>query len=191
VTPELARGLHLPRPEGVLVKDVTADGPAAAAGVRNGDVILSVNGRDLASPEELRFRIATLDSHARIQLAVWRAGTRRELSVTLTPPPEIPAREVTVMDGRQPFAGATVANLNPAFDEELGLDDSATGVIVRKVQPGTYAEQVGLAVGDIVIGVNDDEIDSVRSLRRAVRAPSPWRITIERHGRRLAITIGN
>jgi serine protease Do len=189
VTPELARGLHLPRPEGVLVKDVAANSPAAAAGLRTGDVILAVNGRDVASPEELRFRVATLDSNSRVTIAVWRGGARRDLPVVLTAPPEIPARDVTVLDGHQPFAGATVANLNPAFNEELGLDDGATGVIVRKVASGSYADEIGLAPGDIVLAVNNDEIDSVRSLRRAVQSRPPWRVAIERHGRHLAVTI--
>ncbi len=138
VTPELARSLQLPLPEGVLIKDVAPGGPAAAAGLRDGDVVLSVGGHDVASPDELRFRIATLPIDARADLALWRNGGQRALIVALTAPPETPPRDITVLDGREPFGGATVANLNPAFDAELGLDDSATGVIVRRCRAAQH-----------------------------------------------------
>jgi serine protease Do len=190
MTPELTRGLHLPYPEGVLIKDVAANGPAAAAGLRDGDVVLSVNGRAVDSPEELRFRVATLASNARAHLGVWRNGSPHELTVTLTAPPEVPPRDPTTLDGKQPFSGVTVANLNPALDAELGLDDGATGVIVRQVAPRSIAEELGLEPGDIVLAVNDAEIDSVATLQRAVRTGAPWHIAIRRQGRRLAFTIG-
>jgi serine protease Do len=190
VTPALARDLHLPVPEGVLIKDVAPRGPAAAAGIRDGDVVLSVDGHDVGSPDELRFRIATLASHARATLALWRGGGRQRVTVALTPPPDNPPRDETSMTGREPFGGATVANLNPALDAELGLDDSESGVIVRKVSPRSIAQEIGLAEGDIVLAVNSQEIDSVAALRRAVGDSGPWRITIQRQGQRLAFTVG-
>jgi serine protease Do len=190
VTPALARDLRLPVPEGVLIKDVAAGGPAAAAGIRDGDVVLSVDGHDVGSPDELRFRIATLASHAHATLALWRDGHQRAVTVALTPPPENPPRDVTRMDGREPFGGATVANLNPALDAELGLDDSESGVIVRQVPPRSIAQEIGLAEGDIVLAVNNQEVDSVAALRRAVAGAGPWRVAIQRQGQRLAFTVG-
>ncbi len=190
VTPELARSLQLPLPEGVLIKDVAPGSPAAAAGLRDGDVVLSVDGHTVASPDELRFRIATLQTDAHVRLALWRNGSERALTVALIAPPETPPRDITVLDGREPFGGATVANLNPAFDAELGLDDSATGVIVRSVAPRSIANDIGLAAGDVVLAVNNQEIDSVDTLRRAVLGRGPWRITITRSGERLSFTVG-
>jgi serine protease Do len=190
VTPELARGLQLPRPEGVLIKDVAPGSPAATAGLRDGDVVLSVDGHDVASPDELRFRIATLDSRARVALALWRDGGRRAVTVALAAPPETPPRDVALLNGREPFAGATVANLNPAFDAELGVDEDSTGVIVRKIAPGSIAEEIGLEPGDLVLTINDQEIDSVATLRRAVQTRAPWHIAIRRQGSRLAFTVG-
>ncbi len=189
VTPELARSLNLPLPEGVLIKDVAPSSPAAA-GLRDGDVILSVGGHDVAGPDELRFRIATLPSNARVGLVVWRDGARRDLVVALMAPPETPLRDTTVLDGREPFGGATVANLNPAFDAELGIDDGTTGVIVRKIARGSIAEEIGIELGDIVLAVNNTEIDSVASLKRAVRSAAPWHVVIQRHGQRLSFTVG-
>jgi Do/DeqQ family serine protease len=190
VTPEFARGLNLPRPEGVLIKDVVAGSPAAVAGLRDGDVILAVDGHEVAGPDELRFRIATLAGNARTDLALWRNGGGRHLAITLTAPPEVPPRDITRLGGREPFSGATVANLNPAFDAELGVDDGQTGVIVRQVAAGSIAEEIGLEPGDIVLAVNDEDIDSVATLQREVRNREPSHVTIRRHGQRLAFAVG-
>ena len=190
VTPELARSLRLPLPEGVLIKDVTRNSPAAAAGLRDGDVILSVNGHDIASPDELRFRIATLPTTARADLALWRNGGKRAVTVTLMAPPETPPRDTTTLQGREPFAGATVANLNPALVAELGIDEGASGVIVREIARGSIAQDIGLEPGDIVLAVNDSDIDSVAALRQAAQTSGPWRIVIRRNGQRIAFSVG-
>jgi Do/DeqQ family serine protease len=190
VTPELARNLGLSRPEGVLIKNVAAGSPAAAAGLKDGDVVLSLDGHEVSSPDELRFRIATLASTAHSEAALWRNGGRRDLAITLTAPPEVPPRDITRLGGRQPFSGATVANLNPAFDAELGIDDDETGVIVRQVAAGSVAEEIGLEPGDMVLAVNNQEIDSVATLQREVRTPEPWQVIIRRQGQRLAFAVG-
>ena len=190
VTPELARSLRLPLPEGVLIKDVTRNSPAAAAGLRDGDVILSVNGHDIASPDELRFRIATLPTTARADLALWRNGGKRAVTVTLMAPPETPPRDTTTLQGREPFAGATVANLNPALVAELGIDEGASGVIVREIARGSIAQDIGLEPGDIVLAVNDADIDSVAALRQSAQTSGPWRIVIRRNGQRIAFSVG-
>ncbi|HXE15703.1 MAG TPA: DegQ family serine endoprotease [Stellaceae bacterium] len=190
VTPDLARGLHLPLPEGVLIKDVTPHSPAGAAGLRNGDVVLSVNGHEVTSPDELRFRIATLPSNAHADFTVWRSGTRRAVTVALEAPPETPPRDTTTLQGREPFAGATVANLNPALAAELGIDEGESGVIVRAIARGSIAQDIGLQPGDFVLAVNDADIDSVATLRQAARVAGPWRLVIRRNGRRIAFTVG-
>ena len=190
VTPELARSLRLARPEGVLVKDLAPSSPAANAGLRIGDVILAVNGHDVADPGELRFRIATMPVTGRAALAVWRAGQRLDLAVALAPPPETPPRDLVTLHGREPFSGATVGNLNPAFAEELGLEPTKTGVIVKEVADSSIAANLGVAAGDIIVSVNDKPIDGVAELRRATAEPGPWRITILRGDKRLTVTVG-
>jgi serine protease Do len=191
VTPELARSLGLPHPEGVLLRDIAPGSPAAAAGLRRGDVILRVGGHDVGSPEELRFRIATQSVNAHTTISLWRDGKAGERSVALTAPPELPPRDLTRLGGHEPLAGAMVGNLNPAFDAELGLDETRTGVVVRGVTQGSYAERLGFQSGDLLVGINNVEIDSVDTLRRAVTSAAPWRVTIERAGKRLTVTIGD
>jgi Do/DeqQ family serine protease len=181
VTSDLARSLGLPRPEGVLINAVAPASPAAAAGLRMGDVVLAVDGHVIDDPEGLRFRIAVaaLDTPTRITL--WRAGERSEVTAALQPPPEQPPRETTRLAGRSPLAGATIANLNPALTEELGLDSTARGVIVTQITEGGIAEQLGIEPGDIVVGFNRQPVESVAELRELLgTTPAPWMVTVKR-----------
>jgi Do/DeqQ family serine protease len=181
VTAEIAQGLGLPRPEGVLVKDVTAGSPAARAGIRIGDVILAVDGHKVEDPEALRFRVATLTLDQSAQLTLWRRGERHEASLAVTAPPETPPRDLTALSGRQPLSGASVANLNPAFADELNLDTTERGVIVTALRDGSIAARLGIERGDILVSLNKQPIDSVAQLRQLLAAtPAPWVLTVKR-----------
>jgi serine protease Do len=182
LTAELAEGFGLDRPGGVIVNKVYASGPAAKAGLEVGDVVLAINGREVVDPAGLRFRIATLKTGGTAELTVLRGTSRLELPVALQPAPEQPTRDVSLLDGEQPLAGATVMNLSPAVAEELGLDDQWDGgVVVSEVERGSYARRLGLARGDLLLQIGDQKIDNVKDLRAVLGdQPRRWRITIRR-----------
>ncbi len=181
VTPELAQGLGLPRPEGVMIKEVAPQGPAAAAGLGVGDVVLAVDGHEVDDPDGLRFRIATLPPGAQTRLKVWRQGQVRDVLATVVAPPELPPRDPARLGGRNPLSGAAVANLNPAFAEELGLDSTERGVIVTGLAEGGIAEQLGIEPGDIIVSLNQRTVESVAQLRQLLAASAPpWVVTVKR-----------
>ena len=190
VTNELAPGLGLARPVGVALTDVFPGGPADRAGLRRGDVVLKVEGREVFDNEALRFRIATQPLGQTVRLTVWRGGRETLVPVTLSGPIENPPRDVTPMRGQHPFSGATLANLSPAFVEELGLDLPPRGVIVTEVRRGSPADQLRLQPGDLVLRVNDRAIATVEDARRAAAMPLPWRLQIKRGERTLSTTVG-
>jgi Do/DeqQ family serine protease len=181
VTSDIAQSLGLPHPEGVLVKDVTPGSPAAQAGVRVGDVILAIAGHDIDDPEGLRFRLATLPVDTPVPLALWRNGARREVVATIAAPPEQPPRQLTTLTGRHPLSGAAIANLNPAFADELGLDPTQRGVVVTALRNGSVAQRLGLEPGDMLLTLNKRPVDSVSQLEQLLSStPAPWVLTIKR-----------
>ncbi|MDK9720848.1 MAG: DegQ family serine endoprotease [Rhodospirillales bacterium] len=191
VSAEIAQNLKLPRPFGVLIAQLAADGPAERAGLKRGDVVLAVGPHEVSDPQALRFRIATLGVGASANLKVLRQGREMTVSVPLTAPPEKPARDATEVGGRNPFTGSTVANLNPALAEELGIDSLAQGVIVLSLKRGTIAHQVGLRPGDIVDKVNGDSISLVSELKKVVQqGANGWVIQVKREGRSLSLRVG-
>ena len=183
VTSELAANLGLPRPEGVLINSIHPNGPAARGGLRQGDIVTQINGRDVDDPEALRFRIATLPIGGKARLAVLRRGQPVELTLALEPPPETPPREETLLQGSHPLAGASIANLSPALADELAMGAELSGVTVLKVTRGSPGARLGLQTRDIVLSVNGAEAESVGRLRQLL-AQSPkdklWRIAIKR-----------
>ncbi len=190
VTAEIAETLGLDRPRGVLVNAIHPAGPAAKAGLRVGDVITALNGREVNDEEVLRFRVATLPVDGAATLNVLRQGKALALEIPLVAPPEEPPRDVTELRGRHPLAGAIAANLSPAFNDEMGLDDTLTGVILVEIQLGSPAHRFRFRAGDIVVRVDEHKIDTVDRLEAMLRQPTDvWRITINRGGRILTAAI--
>ncbi|MFQ5984199.1 MAG: DegQ family serine endoprotease [Alphaproteobacteria bacterium] len=190
VTPEIAESLGLERPAGVLINAIYPGGPAERAGVRVGDVILAVDGKEVVDPQALRFRLATRPVGRDVELALVRQGVRRAVRFPLEAAPEHPPRDATALAGRHPFAGATVANLSPALAEELRMDTLAQGVVVIEVKRGSPASRLGLRARDIVLEVNGERVERVSELERLVaRAPTVWRIAVKRGNRVLNVTV--
>jgi Do/DeqQ family serine protease len=183
VDPAVARSLNLEIPQGALIADLWPGGPAAKAGLRQGDVVLEADGKPVLDAATLGYAIGTHRPGESVPLVVLRDGRKMTLTLRAEAPPATPARDERRLAGRNPFDGATVVNLSPAVAEEVGIDPfTGPGVLVTTVDRGA-AMSVGLRPGDIVRAVNGQRIDSTRELAAVVAAPQRvWRVTIERNG---------
>ncbi len=191
VTADIATSIGLAAPAGVLINGIYPDSPAERGGLRVGDLVLAVNGRDVNDPEGLGYRIAIGPIGETAVLEVRRDGEIRELRIGLAAAPENPPREVTDVRGGSPLAGARVANLSPALADELGLDTiaMAQGVIVLGIAPRSPANRIRLRPGDIVLRVNSQIIETVHGLKAALDDRSEWRIMVRRAGRDVTIAV--
>ncbi len=189
VTANIARSLGLERPTGVLVKGLHPSGPAKAAGLRIGDVLVAVDGRDIFDRDGFDFRLRTRGIGGKAVFSVLDGGGRRDVIVVLIRPPQDPPADVRRLTGRHPFAGATVANLSPALADELGLARDAMGVLVLEVEHGPAA-RIGLRVGDVVLTVVGVDIDLTETLAEVLgRARNEWTVAIRRKGEVLRVTV--
>ena len=184
VTQDLGETLGLDRPGGALIKNLHANGPAAGAGLKPGDVVVSVDGKAVQDPEAFQYRFATKG------LGGVRQGQALKVTVPLVAAVEDPPRDVRNLTGRHPLVGAKVANLSPAVAEELGVDDEGPGVVVLDVAPDTPASSLGLKRGDLVIGLNNEKVTSVAALAKALdRSQGGWRLSFEREGQLYNVAI--
>lgn len=153
LTADTARQLGLDRPGGLLVTGVVPGSPGASAGIKPGDVIRSIDGKEIADGGQLRYSLATEGVGKTLNVQVWRDRALSRVPVTLAAPPEDPPRSLTRLAGRSILNGVTVANLSPAYAQELGAGLPEQGVVVvaidaaapaaRFLRPGALIETVG------------------------------------------------
>jgi serine protease Do len=192
VDAELAQSLGLDRPGGSLIRDLAAGSPADKAGLRVGDVIRAVDGFEVDEPQALRYRFATKGLGGKAKVSYLREGKWREAEVALVAPPEDPPAEETVIAGRNPFAGATIANLSPAVADRLGFDSlTERGVVIVNIEPGSAANRIQFQRGDIIVDVGGQKIGKVSDLVKATSAAKPqWTFTVKRGERVFTATVG-
>ena len=180
VTPSIADSLNLSRPSGALVDGVVRGGPAAEAGLKAGDLILSVDSQPVEDVNAFQYRFATQPLGGTATLGVQRNGHAMTLKVVLRMAPSAPRDEVTLR-GRSPLSGATVANLSPALADRLQLQNADRGVVILDVANGSYASNLSFRRGDIVLSVNGSKIETTKELDRlAGRSQRSWRIVLRR-----------
>ena len=186
----LASSLGLMRPVGVLVNQVHPAGPAARAGVTQGDVVLKVDGTEVLDPRALNFRLAIGRVGDAAELEVWREGERMQLDLALETPPYEPSPEETMLSGEHALAGATVANMSPGLNQELGFDLFKRGVVVLDIERGSDAARLRFRLGDVITRLGGQMVEDVAILDEIVRTQArPWRLEVERGGRVLAVVI--
>ncbi len=169
VTPDIAAGFNLPRPAGLVVKEVFPGGPGAHAGLKRNDVIIALKDQPIDDEASLRFRLATLQVDATVPVRIIRGGKEMVFNMKLAPPPEDPPRDPAVLEGRQPLSGAGVANLSPAVADELGLVEWRPGVIVTDVKAGSFAGRF-VRPGDMILSVNGQDVKNVAELKQRIAA---------------------
>jgi Do/DeqQ family serine protease len=189
LTQDIADSLGLKRPAGApLVASVVPGSPAARAGMKRYDLLVSVDGQDVDDANAFDYRFATKPLGGQATIGVIRNGRDVKLTVPLETLPDAP-RDEAVIKTRSPFLGAKIANLSPALAEELRLDIDAKGVVVTDVEDGSTASSFGLQKGDIVLVVNNVRIETTHDLVNVISKPSRvWKLTIDRNGRQFSGT---
>ncbi len=191
VSYDIAKSQGLDRPLGVMVTEVYPEGPAARAGLRRGDLITTIDGREVFDEAGLKFLAAIRSPGEEAQLTVLRGGSLRTFRVRVDAPPGATQADLVLLSGPHVFNGAQVVELSPRLAEQLGLDPVANGngVLVHSVVRRTVASNL-FQPGDIIRSVNDTKVRNVKDLQSALsRAASSWTIEVERNGRVIKGTV--
>ncbi len=152
---------------GVLIQEVTEDSPAERGGIRDGDIILDIDGRTIEDSEALKLRVASIRPGTEVSVRVLREGGSKELEVKigeLEPPEEVAQveEELDTLEG----LGFQVTTLDDEWRPELGIDRDVEGVVVTSVEPGSAAAEADLREGDVITHALREPVGSVSELRR-------------------------
>jgi serine protease Do len=207
VTPEIAKSLGLPEGKGALVADVTADGPAAKAGFKQGDVILSFNGRAIDKVRDLPIVVADTAVGQKADVKVWRKNGETTLSPQITAMPDNP--QVAFNQGRrgnaapsaQPSSamGLKLAPLTAEWRQRLHLGKSVNGVVVTSVADSSPLAELGLRQGDVIQTINQQatttpkEVVELLSQAKNAKGGTNLLILLNRNGvnQYVALTLDN
>ncbi len=171
VTEELAEGLRLGKAQGALVAHVTEGGPAESAGIKQGDVILRFDGREVGEMRKLPRMVAETPIGRKVKVTVWRKGgdgfSEQSLNVTLG---ELDDTQVAAVSPTEPAPkdesgqiqslGLGLAAITPELRQRFQLDDKAAGVVITDVADAGSAAEKGLRPGDVIVEVDQEEVTS-------------------------------
>lgn len=186
VTADMAEGLGLDRPGGLVISEVHPQSAFAAAGIAPGDVISAVDNQPVNTPAEMIFRMSVAGIGAEATITRLRDGTADDITLTLTAPPDDPPRSQSQSGGRAAIPGMTVSTINPVVLAQYDLPLAASGVVVD--DPGPVGARIGLRPGDMLRKINGVEVpdtDSALALLNDARG----RLTLEvqRGGQRMVM----
>jgi serine protease Do len=214
ITPDRVRDLHLKEESGVEVTMVDQDAPAGKAGLKEHDVILSINDQKIESEEQLRRVIREIPAGRTITIGISRDGQPMTLKAQLAehnidgnfnfnvpavdipaihvPPinmPEIEMPMVVVIHSPR-SSGIMVENLTPQLGDFFGVK-SGNGVLVRSVEKGSRAEQAGFRAGDVIVKVNGSAVNDCSDFTRLLRdrKESKALVTVMRDHREQTLTL--
>ena len=212
ITAERARSLNLKEERGVEVSSVAEDGPAAKAGIKDGDVVLEYNGQPVAGTAQFQRMVRETPVGRQVKLTIWRNGAAQTVTATVG---ENKQTMMTPDDGAWNFSMPAVPAM-PNFDMPhfqvssqnpmLGIEGEALGqqeqlaeffgvqegVLVRNVKKGSPAEKAGLKAGDVITRVEDSKVASTAEITRTLRGLKSRKtvnLTVTRNKKEIPLTV--
>jgi len=168
---DIAESFGMETPRGALIAGVTEDGPAEAAGIRSGDIVLSFDGRDVESMRELPRIVAETEIGRRVDVVILRDGEEMTIPVDVAQLEENEARAVAAVSGDEEvepdadapgvtILGMELKPLTDAAREEFGIAADVSGVLVASVEERGLAAEKRIVPGDVILEVGQREVSS-------------------------------
>jgi serine protease Do len=193
VTPAMAKAFGAKEAKGAVVSDITADSPASHSDLKQGDIIVEVNGKPIDDANQLRLQIGLLSPGSTVKLSVIRAGAPQQVMVKMG---EFPSKEERAsLDSKgtgSSLEGVSVENLTPETARQMRLSPETKGVVVADLDPSSHAADAGLRPGDVIQQVNRQPVRSVQDFNHALASASkgdPTLLLVNREGNTLFVAV--
>jgi serine protease Do len=178
VTDDIAETLGIPENTGALVAGVSPDGPAAAAGIAGGDVILKFDGKDISTMRGLPRIVAQTPIGKSVDVELLRGGQKKTMKVAVgrlvedDDKPEVAGASPKDADKPAPATAAMIGLKLSAITDDLrakyGLDAKMKGVVVTEIDPGSAAAQKNIKVGDVIVEAGQELVTTPDDVGRGI-----------------------
>ena len=166
ITPELAESFGIKETKGVIVADVVPDSPAERDGLKRGDIVEKLNGKQVENANQLSRSVAAMKPESVAAIDLIRDGKSVTVKVTIGTMPEEIAEKKAGARKTESAWGITVQNLTAELAQKFGLDEKESGVVITEVASGTPADEARLRQGDLIKEVNRQKIQNVRDWKQ-------------------------
>jgi serine protease Do len=183
ISPDLAEGLKLPSDKGALVAGLTKDGPADKAGIKQGDVVLKFDGKEVTQMRGLPRMVAETPFGKKVDVTIWRKGQEMTVPVMLgeldekaedqseSDSPDDQDQDQPAEQGSKLKAlGVQLSSISPKQRQDFDLDKDVSGVVVVDVDPDGPAAEKDLRPGDIIVEVDQKAVDTPKDVAARVKA---------------------
>ncbi|WP_112311955.1 trypsin-like peptidase domain-containing protein [Pseudogemmobacter bohemicus] len=182
----MAGAMGMALPQGVLISDLHPQSPFAGAGLVEGDVVLSLAGQAINSPQEFVYRLSVIGVGQAVPVAYIHDGAELAAQVTLGPAPDSPDREALTLGPQAGIAGLSLARINPSLIQEYGLALKDEGVLVTGVTG--IAAATGLQPGDVILTLNDQPVMVPGDVQAVAEIGARrWQVDLIRQGQPLRL----
>ncbi|HTO42430.1 MAG TPA: DegQ family serine endoprotease [Rhizomicrobium sp.] len=171
LTPEIAASLGTKDMEGAIIAEVVPDGPAAKAGLQQGDVVVAVNGKPVQDSRDLSRRVAALLAGSKATFTVMRDGARKDVTahITLRKDQQVASNQPGGGNAQTPSKtqalGLGLSLLTPDMRRQLNLGETVNGVVITTVDPKSDAASKGLRAGDVVRSIGNRAVQSPQDVQ--------------------------
>jgi serine protease Do len=199
VTSDLAEEFGVRNLKGALVSRVMKGSPADRAGIKQGDVILQFNGKDVEDTGHLRNMVSQTPISSKVKIKLLRQKKELEVEVVVSELPKkladvssLPEEESRNHDESSALAGLVVRELTPELAGHFGLEESEKGAVIVKTDPDSKAYEAGIRPGDIILQINQKNIpnlDAYKKAAGAIRSKDRILLLVRRKGEDLFVTL--
>ncbi len=170
VTPENSKFFHMDTAVGAVVSQIEPDSPGAKAGVKVGDVITKLDGKEVSDASELQVLVGQQNPGTTIHLQVMRDGNDVSVPVTLEAmgSRDKAGKETSDASNGKPRWGVGLSDITPEAREQLQAPSGLHGALIQQVQPGSPADNAGLQQGDVIVEVDRKPVQSAADVQKAL-----------------------
>ncbi len=169
VTPEIAESFGMKESQGALVNEVASGSPADKGGIKQGDIIITFDGKNVKTANDLPFIVAETPVGKTVSVTLFRGGKTMDLQVKIEELTEQRMAELSQSQSQAPAQtfGMKLDDLSPQLKQQFGINDK-TGVVVVDVEAGSIADQAGIKPGDVIKETNHRPVKNLRDFKSAM-----------------------
>ena len=170
VTPDNSKFFHMDSAVGAVVSQVESGSPGARAGLKVGDVITGIDGKEVSDASELQVMVGQQNPGTTVHLQVMRDGKNVAVPVTLEAmgSRDKSGSEVSDAGSGKPRWGVGLSDMTPEMREQLQAPSDLHGAVIQQVQPGSPADNAGLQSGDVIVEVDRKPVQSAADVQKAL-----------------------